>query len=194
MRPENPNGNCEMSDPCETPDAPIETGATIPNSTPDERAEFARYFNRLNATQQIIASAVAEYGVALVEMRLIDTVFGCETLSAWAGWRLPPVHQALRLAEIAAHGLFEHGEMVAIIVTGKPMPGVIEGDNAVEVFGLGSCRDGRWSTGAARIAKRCVRGKRAIHGRSPAERVARRSGRDGHLPVRRWVRLGMRAQ
>ncbi len=81
MRPETPTGNCEMSDPCETAAAPIETVATIPNMTPDQRAELERQFNRLNATPQIIPVDAADFGVALVE---------CVSLRRRAGARRLP--------------------------------------------------------------------------------------------------------
>ena len=107
----------------------------VPNMTPDQLAEFERQFNRLNARPQIVAAPVADFAGALVSTRLSEPVFACETLAGWTGWRLPAEHRVLPADMIAAHRTSEHREMVAVIVSGRPTPGFVEGDDAVEVFG-----------------------------------------------------------
>jgi hypothetical protein len=125
MRPENPNENDEMCDRCETPADAFETNVTVLNPTPDQIPEIRRVFSTIEPTRENPLVCNVSDDVPLVSMRLIETARGCETLSGWMGWCLPTAHQVLNAAEATAHGLFEGLELVAVIVTGKPTPGIV---------------------------------------------------------------------
>lgn len=77
-------------------------------------------------------------------MRLIETARRCETLAGWTGWRLPAEHRALPADMIAARRTPEHRELVAVILSSKPTPCIVQRDDAVEVLG------------ASELAARCV--------------------------------------
>jgi hypothetical protein len=130
MRPETPNRNHEMCDDCETPPAAFVTCATVSGLTPDQGAEIECAFKVIDGTRGILSSCIVQDDVPLVSMCLIETAHGCEMLSAWTGWRLPPAHQVLRAASIAVGRLFEPREVV-VVVSGKPAPGMVEGDDVV---------------------------------------------------------------
>ena len=63
MRPEAPTGDYEMNETHETPPAAFETNVITLNPAPDERAELERQFKQLNAGLQIMAAAVADFGL-----------------------------------------------------------------------------------------------------------------------------------
>jgi hypothetical protein len=105
-----------MRDANETPAAAFDTSVTIP---PDLRAEFAREIKALSSTRMLASLRIADDDAPLVSRRLIETAHGCETLSAWTGWRLPPAHQRLPAASIVVGRLFEHRASVVVVVSGK---------------------------------------------------------------------------